>query len=151
LKEACRNFDYRSWTSRSVLQQFEDAGIETLGRDPLAGTGLCGPLLPVHTPQDVHYVTLPRAGFDLDDLRQLRKFPNLEQVRCQTEMTEEQDQAVREAITRDTLLLYSVRSANGSVSRLVARRADGRMADEDTNGDGIVNEDDEVLLNHPKH
>ncbi|MCC9658809.1 hypothetical protein [Rhodopirellula halodulae] len=131
--------------ARSTLQRFEDSDIETLGRDPFAGTGLCGALLPIHVRRDVHYVCLPRDGFTLDDLRRLRKLPNLKQVRSRTALTEAQDQAVRESVPPGTWLIYNVRHRLGSATNSVTLRADGRVADEDVNGDGIVDENDILL------
>ena len=131
---------------RSTLQRFEDSEIQTSGRDPFVGSGLCGALIPVHVPGDVHYVCLPRDGFTLNDLRLLQTLPNLRQVRCRTGLTEEQDQTIRASVPPGTWLIYNVRHPGGSVTSNVTLRADGRIADEDVNGDGVVDANDSLLL-----
>lgn len=131
--------------SRDVLQRFADASIQTHGRDPLAGTGLCGPLLPVHVPNDVHYVSLPARGFDNGHLRLLHRFPNLQQVRCRRAITEAEHKLIQLNVPPGTWLLYNVRLDEGAVDRRRSNRSGYRPAEEDINGDGVVDEHDQEL------
>lgn len=131
--------------ARNVLQRFDDAGIQTQGRDPFAGTGLCGALLPVRVPNDVYHVSLPARGFNSDHLRLLRRFPNLRQVRCRCTVTEADHRLIESNVPTGAWLLYDVRLDDGTVDRRRPVRSGYRLADEDINGDGIVDENDEVL------
>ena len=131
---------------RNVLQRFHDAGIHTQGRDPFAGTGLCGALLPVRAPHDVYYVSLPLRGFNNEHLRLLRRFPNLTQVRCRRKLSEAEHELVESNVPAGTLLLYDVLLNDGTVDRRRPIRADYRFSDEDINGDGVVDENDLEFL-----
>ena len=130
---------------RNVLQRFDDAGIQTQGRDPCAGTGLCCALLPVRVPTDVYYVSLPARGFNNEHLRLLRHFPNLLHVRCQRDLSEAEHQLIRSNVPTGTWLLYNVRTNDGTVDERRSIRSGYQLADEDVNGDGIVDENDEEL------
>lgn len=133
--------------SRTVLQRFEDADIQSQGRDPFAGTGLCGALLPVRVPDDVYCVSFPVRGFNDDHLRLLRHFTNLSQVRCRRTLTEAEHELIESNAPTGTALLYNVRLDDGTIDKRRAVRAGYRLADEDINGDGIVDEYDEKLAN----
>ena len=132
--------------TRNVLRRFEDARIETQGRDPFAGTGLCGALLPVRVPPDVYFVSLPIRGFKEEHLRLLRHFPNLVQVRCGRALTEVEHKLIESNVPNGTWLQYDVRLDDGPIDRRHAIRPGYRLADEDINGDGIVDENDEELV-----
>ena len=131
--------------SRNVLQRFADASIQTQGRDPLAGTGLCGALLPVRVPNDVRYICLPACGFDQDHLRLLRRFPNLQQVRSRRAVTEAEHKLIQLNVPPGTWLLYNVCLKDGTVDRSRSNRSRYRRAKEDVNGDGVVDEHDQKL------
>ncbi len=132
--------------ARPILEQVADSGIVVQGRDPFKHTGLCGALLPVHEPNDVHYLTLPR-NFTRTDLRLIRHFPHLEQVRCEAIMTETEYDLIREIVPEDASLLCRVRGEDGVTRFGTTRQAIRQYGDEDRNGDGIVNEDDIMFGN----
>ncbi len=114
--------------------------------DPLAGTGLCGALLPVHFPNDVHYVALPRT-FTTTDLLLLRHLPNVEQVRCIRTISTHELDLIRRHVASDAWILCDVRSCDGVVRFGSRRSLDG--SDKDLNGDGIVDENDLLLAEQP--
>lgn len=131
--------------TRNVLQRFEDAKIQSQGRDPFAGTELCGALLSVRVPDDVYYVSLPVCGFDDVHLCLLRHFPNLVQVRCQRALTEVEHNLIKINVPRGTWLQYNVRLDDGTIDQRHTIRPGYRLANEDINGDGVIDENDEEL------
>ena len=129
--------------SRSALERYDEAKIQVQGRDPYAVSGLCfcGPLLTVHGADDVGSVSFPAAGFDDDHLRLLAQFPNLAQVRCKRALTEAEHNLITSIVPTGTSLIYAVRSNDGSIDHRY-RRSGYRVDEEDTNGDGVVDDDD---------
>ena len=125
-----------------LLQRIRNAGIEVEGRDPFAGTGLCGALLPVRVPNEVHYVTLPRK-FDASDLRLVRYLSSVEQVRCKRTISDVEFELTRQQVGKGAWILCNVRTDDGII-RFGSRRWPGDL-DEDLNGDGVVDEHDTVL------
>lgn len=130
---------------KQVLKRCKEVKIQLLGRDPCAGSGFCCALLPVNCPQDVGSVNVPRNGFDLDDLRLLKCFTNLSQVRSRWSLTEAEDRVVRQSVPKGTALYYHVRMADGSLKKRRSIRSGYPPPTEDVNGDGLVNEDDEFF------
>lgn len=131
--------------TRNLLQRFEDAKIQTQGRDPFAGTEFCGALLPVRVPDDVYYVSLPICDFDDVHLCLLRHFPNLTQVRCGRALTEVEHNLIKTNVPKGTCLQYNVRLDDGTIDQRHTIRLGYRLANEDINGDGIIDEYDEEL------
>lgn len=130
---------------RTAREQLTAVDVEIGGRDPFAGTGLCGALLPVHGPDDVEYLSFPHAGFDLEHLRLLRHFPNLKQVRCDRAISESEYQVLYESVASGALILCRVKSPDGSVLQKYTRRSRGVLVEEpdsDVNGDGVIDEND---------
>lgn len=126
--------------NQKVLSQLSAAGVEFQGRDPFAGSGLCGALLPVHFPEDIHYVSLP-AEPSIECFHLLSQCPNIQQVRSSCALTERQHLQVRSRVKDGTLLLFKVRWDDGYV-----RFAKNLIqSTQDTNGDGIVDENDVVI------
>ncbi|GAB5517099.1 hypothetical protein [Rhodopirellula baltica] len=128
--------------TRNVLERFEDAGIQTQGRDPFAGAGLCGASLPARVPSDVYYVSLPPRGFNDAHLRLLRRFPHLIQVRCKRPVTEAEHELIESNVPTGAWLLYDICLDDGDLKERRSFRCGYRFADEDVNGDGIIDEDD---------
>ena len=131
--------------SRSTLERYDEAKIQVQGRDPFAGSGFCFPLLTVHGADDVGSVSFPATGFDDDHLRLLAQFPNLAQVRCKKVLTEAEHNLITSSVPTGTSLIYAVRSKDGSIDDRY-RLSGYRVAEEDTNGDGVVDEDDIELV-----
>ena len=142
----------------TAVEKLERSGVEVLGRDP--APGLCCALLPVHGPADVDSVAFPAAGFNNDHIRLLRHFPNLQSVRFPRSISVQQDWLVPQIVPKGTWLLYRVHDDAGKISKSESeatfrdfperwegprsRPALGSLYDEDTNGDGIITEDDVV-------
>ena len=131
--------------SRSTLQRYADAGIQTQGRDPFAATEICGAPLPVHCPEDVYYDSLPERGFDDDHLRLLRRFPNLTQVRCRRTITDAEHCLIDSSVPRGTVFLYNVCLDDGTNRKGRTLHGGYTKPVKDINGDGVVDEDDEEI------
>lgn len=130
---------------KTPLEQFTAAEVEMGGRDPFAGTGLCGALLPIHGPDDVEYICFPRAGFDLEHLRLLRHFPNVKQVRCDRAISEKEYAVLYESVASGGLILCQVKSPGDTVEQMRTRHIRGLRVEEpdgDVNGDGVIDEND---------
>ncbi|OYP34324.1 hypothetical protein CGZ80_14765 [Rhodopirellula sp. MGV] len=134
---------------RSPLQRLRDADIAVYGSDPLAGSGFCGALLPVHGPNDVDGVRLPRSGFDLDHLRLLRHLANLRSVACARTLTETEYRILDHSVSRNVWISCSVRLDDGTIVHNVQSRTYPEMLDFDTNDDGVVDENDHYLAADP--
>ena len=80
-----------------------------------------------------------------DSLRLLAQFPNLAQVRCKKVLTEAEHNLITSSVPTGTSLIYAVRSKDGSIDDRY-RLSGYRVAEEDTNGDGVVDEDDIELV-----
>lgn len=134
---------------RSPLQRLRDADIVVRGRDPLAGSGLCGELLPVHGPNDVDGVRLPRSGFDLDHLRLLGRLSNLRSVGCARTLTETEYRVLNQSVARNVWISCRVRLDDGTIVRNVRSTTHPEMAIADTNNDGVVDENGDYLAADP--
>lgn len=86
------------------------------GKDPLDGTGLCGPLLPVITDDDVHYVTLPNAAWDTKNLELMRRFENIKQIRAERDVTDDEYKTLCALIDDRSCLLLNVREPDGTIT-----------------------------------
>ncbi|MCO8122226.1 hypothetical protein NHH03_10790 [Stieleria sp. TO1_6] len=128
----------------AVVDRLRSVGMELQGRDPCAGTGLCCGLLPVYTVEDVHYVTLPNRGIQLADLRVLSQFPNLQQVRAARALSLIQYETVAAAVPAEAWIFCRVRHGDGTLKRIAHHQGRPWVPDEDTNGDGVVNDDDQL-------
>lgn len=130
--------------SMQVLERCKEVKIQLQGRDPCAGSEFCCALLPVNGPRDVGFVTLPRDGFDLDDLRLFKSYTNLNAVSSRWSLTEAEDRVVQQSVPRGTRLHYHIRMPDGSIKKRRSIRSGYPPPTEDINGDGLVNEDDEL-------
>ena len=134
---------------RPPLQRFRDADIVVYGRDPFAGSGLCGALLPVDGPNDVERVRLPRSGFDLDHLRLLGRLKNLRSVGCAHTLTETEYRVLNQSVARNVWISCRVRLDDGTIVCNVRSTTRPELALTDTNNDGVVDENDDYFTQDP--
>ncbi|MEO1527244.1 MAG: hypothetical protein AAFX06_17530 [Planctomycetota bacterium] len=129
------------FASSAIPEQAYDSRISLHGRDPLAGSGLCGPLMAVRVPADVHGVTLPN-DWTFDTIEILRDFPNLRYVRCERILSAREFLGLAEMTPFYTQILCDVRCLDGRV-----RFGTNSMNDvwfEDRNGDGVLTSSDSL-------
>ena len=124
---------------QATLGQLAAAGIVVHGRDPLDGSGLCGPLLPVVSPGDVSGVTLPKC-WSLDDLELLRMLPNLDFLQCDREIYAWEYVAIRKRTSFHAQILCKVWCLDGKLR--FATNALVTKPQFDQNGDGVLTDAD---------
>jgi len=98
-----------------TIRTLRDAGYVMKGRDPLAGTGACDPLLPANQECDVYYVKLPDGDWHERDLRLLLRLPNLQQIRAERTVTKTELQHLKEIAGSETRVIASIRGTSSTV------------------------------------
>ncbi|MCA9194132.1 MAG: hypothetical protein KDB03_20320 [Planctomycetales bacterium] len=107
----------------AAIRSLRAKGYRIEGRDPCDGAGFCCALLPASEDGDVYYVTLPQRGWNMSQLRHLKRFENLKSIRADRAVTPTEFDTLCETLQnqKDLLLVY-VQNPDGT--RTWTRRDD---------------------------
>ncbi|WP_233215273.1 hypothetical protein [Rhodopirellula bahusiensis] len=100
--------------------------------------------MPVRTSIDVGSVTLPNERCEAIHLKLLRRLPNLVRVHSNRTLTQAEHRTIQNNVRIGTYLFYDVQTANGETCNLRSFRVGYHRVDQDTNGDGVIDEEDEI-------
>jgi hypothetical protein len=130
----------------STVRRLRSVGVQLYGRDPCEGTGLHCASPPAYTSNDVDVAVLPRRGHSLDDLRAFSRLPNVRRVASNRTITEREYDVLNASVPATVWFSFNVRMHDGTIHRLGSHRSRHRDLSDDTNGDGVVDEQDDVDL-----
>ena len=101
-------------STSSAIRSLRNAGYKIEGRDPCDGTGFCCALLPAFHDEDVCFVTLPAKKWTSSQLRLLKHFEHLKQIRADRDVDRTEFDTLCEILgDRKHLLLLYVLNVDG--------------------------------------